>query len=359
MKTIKLRGNNTAQVVISTPSTDMADILHGQLSLIAGNIFDVLINGPSPKDEVFAFLDSLSKYIAGDTDMIVGSLFDDSKDYRFRNGDTTKDLNPARIALLQSISVSPMEGFPSTWPYQDGLSGAITIVGRSGSGKSEFLWNTLKPDIVLRYGEPYEFWDNDIRAIPVRDTRDMIELVIGLSTLGLHVAVDSLRMIAYTLSGFPTGPRGISTGLFTGMTNMNNLLAAVDATAVFVFNPMVEDKDIEYVYTNAVGSCNGALLIEDSAIKQGLIRSSKGRSSLISDIGDLSNRDSRVAGPRSRSDFETREGSRFRVTGRAANTTVASTNALGSVTSMLNDSSEFIDDDSVDDKELFNFDSSL
>lgn len=165
---------------------------------------------------------------------------------------------------------------PSEWPVPNSFPGVFSIIGGTGAGKSKWLSKVLKPDIVVRVGEPTEDYDimNGVVVTPSLGVGFTAALLVA--SVGMTVAIDSIRIAAYEIGG-AAGDKGIKASLYTFITSISNIAAWLDVTVPVVINPMMATEAIQLVYTNACSSGVGGALIENEIPTVSQVRTFSGR----------------------------------------------------------------------------------
>lgn len=137
-------------------------------------------------------------------------------------------------------------------------AGLIGLYGPSGAGKThllQYMLNKVKDPFFVRFNEPElpitHFSPNDV----IESIEDFLE---SDSLVG---GIDSFRFWVYnTLGRSAAGKGGISTGLYSDLTQLSNALAMKGKTLIVVINPMSPDADSRAAVLNALdGSLAGVI----------------------------------------------------------------------------------------------------
>jgi hypothetical protein len=260
----------TIPVVVPSKS-QIAEFKAKMDTMLGVNLLGNSIKSTVSESDILEFLTDCANVFSNGT-LLTKSLF---------------DWSPGKNRDYHGNNVPSRYGHKVHWPYPDGMSGITIIIGGSGAGKSEYMWQVLQPDVVIRYGEAYETWDRQPNVVHANSIITAIELAIGYSLLGLTVGIDSLRYAAYTIEG-PAGPKGIISTLFTMLTDLSNLVAVSGANIPVIFNPMVSDEAMDILYDNGGGSCAGVVQVKDRVAIRGLMRTYKGREDISNSKADNS-----------------------------------------------------------------------
>lgn len=163
------------------------------------------------------------------------------------------------------------------WPVPDLMPGVTVLLGDTGSGKTFYVRNVLHPDLTLRFSEPLEPIDGENQVVTMNSLLTTLETAIVYSALGLTVAIDSLRMLVYSLSGAAM-EGGMSAALFDTITTLNNLFASVGGNVAVVVNPLLSDPTkADRLFTRIAASCAGAIHLRDREVADATFRLSSGR----------------------------------------------------------------------------------
>lgn len=137
-------------------------------------------------------------------------------------------------------------------------AGLIGLYGPSGTGKThllQYILNKVENPLFVRFNEPElpitHFSPNDVVAT-IEDFLDGDSLVGG---------IDSFRFWIYnTLGKSAAGKGGVSTGLYSDLTQLSNALAMKGKTLIVIINPMSPDADSRATVLNALdGSLAGVI----------------------------------------------------------------------------------------------------
>lgn len=162
------------------------------------------------------------------------------------------------------------------WPSEGIYSGVTALMGATGSGKSITLNEKLRPDVLIRWGEVAEAYDELDTAVHISTLDEMLIVCIGLGALGFNVAVDSVRPLLFRLKGAASAG-GIVAVFYSLLTDISNLFTQYDCSVVMVVNPMVDAEKIEYVFGQVMASTVGAILCADGNVSRTMFRTNKGR----------------------------------------------------------------------------------
>lgn len=137
-------------------------------------------------------------------------------------------------------------------------AGLIGLYGPSGTGKTHLLQYILgKVDnpLFIRFNEPElpitHFSANDV----IKTIEDFLD---GDALIG---GIDSFRFFVYnSLGKSAAGKGGVSTGLYSDLTQLSNALAMKGKTLIVIINPMSPDTDSRSAVLNALdGSLAGVI----------------------------------------------------------------------------------------------------
>lgn len=170
-------------------------------------------------------------------------------------------------SLMPVIGARPYVARPGEGAYAPEILGAghmpglHLLIGEGGSGKSTHLFEVVKPEVVIRYGEPSEMYDaqgehKGVFVVPVNDANAAIGLALVLAFAGFGVAIDSLRELLFGIKG-AAAAGGISTGFYSLITSMSNLYAQTGSIVIAVANPMTVGEKAEVVYSALLSSASG------------------------------------------------------------------------------------------------------
>lgn len=165
---------------------------------------------------------------------------------------------------------------PSEWPIPNSFPGVFSIIGGTGAGKSKWLNKVLRPDIIVRVGEPTEDYDVMPGVVVAPSLGLGFTAALLVAAIGMTVAIDSIRIAAYEIGG-AAGDKGIKSSLYTFITSISNIAAWLDVTIPVVINPMMASEAIQLVYTNACSSGVGGALIESEVPTASQVRTFSGR----------------------------------------------------------------------------------
>lgn len=150
------------------------------------------------------------------------------------------DVSPYFKPQCHTQTVPNWSAASTEWPVQGHQPGLMVVLGASGSGKSTFA-ASLRPDVILRYGEPKETIQiaDDTTILCVESGVQLVLLTFGLGLLGKKICIDSFRSFIYGLSG-PAVEKGLVGTFFNLLTNFGNLITHAHSSVVVVCNPMVD-----------------------------------------------------------------------------------------------------------------------
>lgn len=168
-------------------------------------------------------------------------------------------------SVLYPLYASELFHRSNDWPVDGVMNGVVVLQGGTGSGKTTRIKDVLNADVIIRYGEPSEMIDLDPRAVPARSVSALMTMMLTLSTLGMRVAVDSLRSLLYGLKGNTT-TLGISAGVYDFLTQANNAMADIGGVAVMALNPLTgegasSEDVVQTVFSRLTSACSGGQLL--------------------------------------------------------------------------------------------------
>nr|QYF49823.1 MAG: hypothetical protein 2 [Yunnan farmland cysto-like virus] len=163
------------------------------------------------------------------------------------------------------------------WPHQSIFPGLTIVLGETGAGKTEFIRGRLGTDVIVRFGEPYEDVDMEHRVLHTSSFESTIQAALLLALTGANVAIDSLRLLVYSLEGAAM-EGGMVAGLFDVVTALNNTFANFGVGAVVALNPMMADETkISRLQQRLAASCSGSILLSKGQIIESSLRMVGGR----------------------------------------------------------------------------------
>lgn len=187
---------------------------------------------------------------------------------------------PAQKALLRqrplTVVATSTVVTETNWPYPNHIAGVHAVVGGTGAGKSKFLQEKLRPDLTLRWGEPTEPVDAEPSSVQVTDMCEALSFALILASAGASVSIDSLRPMMFSIEG-AAGPGGVSVGVYSALTDLNNICSMAGVTIAVNVNPMVDGAKEALVYNNIAASVAGMTTVVDGAVTATTVRSTKGR----------------------------------------------------------------------------------
>lgn len=148
------------------------------------------------------------------------------------------------------------------WDGKLFCSGLMVLAGNKGAGKTYYLSQVMKLDVLIRWGETPEPVDSQPNVIFARSMVDAVGLMVLLAAMGLRAGLDSLRAMAYGLKG-PAAAKGLSTRLFLELTNISTILSNVKAVAVATLNPLIEEEAMPLLVDAVAGSTMGVVYLKD------------------------------------------------------------------------------------------------
>ncbi|AIK68703.1 hypothetical protein [Pseudomonas phage phiNN] len=201
------------------------------------------------------------------------------------DADSDVDVLDTGIYAVSGLARKPVV---HNWPSAGIYSGVTALMGATGSSKSITLNDHLKPDILVRWGEVAEAYDELDTAVHISTLDELLIVCIGLGSLGFNVAVDSVRPLLFRLKGAASAG-GIVAVFYSLLTDISNLFTQYDCSVVMVVNPMVDAEKIEYVFGQVMASTVGAILCADGKIVKTMFRTNKGRlfngsAALVADV---------------------------------------------------------------------------
>nr|QYF49769.1 MAG: hypothetical protein 2 [Guangxi cysto-like virus 5] len=171
-------------------------------------------------------------------------------------------VNTARPAMPLVAAKLPEELRDIDWIKPGHMPGLHVIAGGWGSGKTEFVMEVLKPDVVIRYGEPAEYHDNseNVFTYSASSADAVVALSLLLGSSNLTIAIDSLREFVFGLTG-AAGSGGVSMSLYSLVTTLSNLYARAGICVAGVLNPMMAEDKATLVYNALTSSASGVSVI--------------------------------------------------------------------------------------------------
>lgn len=164
-----------------------------------------------------------------------------------------------------------------SYPVEGLRPGMIAILGRAGSGKSEFIVNTLQPQVLIRCGEPQERFDESPSVIKVSSVLEAFSLSCLFGVCGLRVAIDGFRDLYYRLDG-AAAEGGLTAAVYNVLTGMNNVYASLGTNVFVAVNPQTTNEDkFNDVVERHYGAIVGVIKIEDSSPTMDAWRTENGR----------------------------------------------------------------------------------
>lgn len=154
------------------------------------------------------------------------------------------------------------------WAFEKQIPGLTLVLGDTGSGKTTVIKNHLRPDIIVRWGEPSQGMDIGealCGTVQACSLEGALSTAIAYSCLGLPVAIDSLRHMLHN-SGGAAVKGGFSGRIFSLLTAINNLCASLSLRIVAAVNPMADDEALTLnLYKRLSSSTAGAVLLKRSS----------------------------------------------------------------------------------------------
>jgi len=232
---------------------------------------------------VTAFYDAVVDAVAkGEIKTVAGlnpaALLSSPKAFFDAPSKVAKDEVPDQPTVSSISTVALTNRVPTlrSWPVAEVFPGLVIMMGVTGSGKSVQLNDKLKPDVLIRWGEPYEMYDAQENAIHPSNADEVIAMALVFGALGLRVAIDSLRTLVFKLKG-PASTGGIITTFYSLLTDLSNLFNQFDAAVVAIVNPMVQNDMVDFVYQQSIACTAGGILCADGAIEKSTYRKRTGR----------------------------------------------------------------------------------
>lgn len=142
-------------------------------------------------------------------------------------------------------------------------AGAMFLIGNTGAGKTTFLNKALKPDAILRWGEPSEDVDIQDNVIHTRTYADTVMLAVFLTCMGARVAIDSIRVVAYGMRS-QAGAKGVAARLPLEGTAISLAFSRAKGVGVVALNPLLEEDATTFLVSQLASSATGAIHLRDA-----------------------------------------------------------------------------------------------
>lgn len=158
--------------------------------------------------------------------------------------------------------------------------GVTVIFGKSGSGKTRFVFDHLfttaqAQGLAPLYIKMHEPGDEDKLAaldrggnivIPDFEVDMVDELARAMFGVGRDlIIIDSLRYLFYSSSGGATGKGGVNMSIFMDLTHLDVLATRLRKRIVVVINPMTDDPTAFDFYVEAADGAASAVIVTESA----------------------------------------------------------------------------------------------
>lgn len=201
-----------------------------------------------------------------------------------------------RATPLLGVRSEGVKGASFDWPVTGHLPGLHLVVGGTGAGKSEYI-RSMRPDIVVRWGEPYERFDDGDNVIHASDLTDMLASALVLASAGFTVVVDGFRELVFGIQS-AAGAGGVSVGLYSALTSINNICAQQGLLICATVNPLSDETKALLVYQNLAASVAGLTQVQGGAAVYQTARTVGGRSFATGTMTDNSSPVSGFVQPR-------------------------------------------------------------
>lgn len=187
--------------------------------------------------------------------------------------DTEMDVLASGVYAVPSYS---RQASNINWPVKGIYPGVVALMGATASGKSKYSAEVLKPDVLIRWGEPTEEYDANANVVHVATLDELLVAALVLGGLGLRVVCDSIRPLLFRLKGAASAG-GVVAVFYSLLTDLSNVCSFFDATVVMVVNPMVEAEKLDTVYSQVSASTVGAIMCANGAVSRSTFRTAGGR----------------------------------------------------------------------------------
>lgn len=167
---------------------------------------------------------------------------------------------------------------PSTnYPVKGIVPGVFAVMGETRSGKTTYVREVAKTDLIIRASEPFESIDMDLNVVTVRTYPQALGLLVICALAQTRVALDSLRFLVFNLKG-TTGEGGVSNALYELLTTLNNLVAELGAVVLVTVNPMVgDDEKVMRLLSRFDASVAAVVFLSEGKVTYGSVRTTSGR----------------------------------------------------------------------------------
>lgn len=207
------------------------------------------------------------------------ALFEDSVLSMDALQDTFQQRPGSLMDVIKDKTTLPFFLTPSFTPVADAVNavghspGIHVILGDTGAGKTVHIYREVKPDVLIRFGEPLEYVDAQDYVVQALTPQDALAAAARIAAGGRTVAIDSMRLVMYGLDG-PAMSGGISTAMFEALTRMNNFVASFGGLVYLAINPMVDDIAVlPRLHTRIAATVAGATWINEYQIAAATYRS--------------------------------------------------------------------------------------
>lgn len=178
--------------------------------------------------------------------------------------------------LYAGFAVSLSHPSPDT-PVKGIMPGVFAVMGETRSGKTTYIRDIAKPDLIIRAAEPFEPIDCDSNVVTVRTYPQAFSLVLLGALTRTRVAIDSLRGLVFNMRG-NAGEGGVSTALYELLTTLNNFSAEFGSVTFLAVNPMVGDNEkVMRLLSRFEASVAAIVFLEAGKVKYGSVRTLSGR----------------------------------------------------------------------------------
>lgn len=157
--------------------------------------------------------------------------------------------------------------------------GVTAVLGKSGSGKTRFVFDHLfystvargEKAVYIRAFEPGDVaklreYTTDATFFEASFELDLVQRVVDalIDPAVDVIIIDSLRYLFYSSSGGATGKGGVNMGIFMDLTHLDLVAAAFQKRIIVVVNPMTDDENAFNFYIEAsVGAVSGVVVMSD------------------------------------------------------------------------------------------------
>jgi hypothetical protein len=157
-----------------------------------------------------------------------------------------KDADFNWAELLGSAAVPNPFAVTTDFPVAESDTSLIVLAGNKQSGKTLMNNLILRPDVIIRHGEPNEpVWDRKPGTIRASRFSSALFGYLTFGSVGLLTSIDSLKNETYRMEG-AAAAGGVQPSLLLVLCDLSLLASYMKSSLITLINPLMTEEGMDF-----------------------------------------------------------------------------------------------------------------